>query len=58
MHKFDSKTALTSTTDKVVAEKSMLIKNMIEDLGESALTTDVPIPNVSMTILVWASPLK
>lgn len=25
----------------------MLIKNMMEDLGEGALNTDVPIPNVS-----------
>merc|ERR1712072_1483166 len=33
--------------DKAVAEKSMLIKNMMEDLGEGALNTDVPIPNVN-----------
>merc|ERR1711964_811450 len=32
--------------DKAVAEKSMLIKNMMEDLGEGALNTDVPIPNL------------
>ncbi len=39
---------LTLMTDKQVAEKSMLIKNMMEDLGDSAMTTDVPIPNVSL----------
>ena len=26
----------------------MLIKNMLEDLGDSALETPVPIPNVSL----------
>merc|ERR1712230_187692 len=37
--------------DKAVAEKSMLIKNMMEDLGEGALNTDVPIPNVNESVL-------
>merc|ERR1712000_342908 len=37
--------------DKAVAEKSMLIKNMMEDLGEGALNTDVPIPNVNDSVL-------
>ncbi|KAH6715433.1 E3 ubiquitin ligase complex SCF subunit sconC, variant [Leptodontidium sp. 2 PMI_412] len=37
--------------DKAVAEKSMLIKNMMEDLGDSALNTDVPIPNVNESVL-------
>jgi S-phase kinase-associated protein 1 len=35
------------TLDRPVAERSMLIKNMLEDLGDSALETPVPIPNVS-----------
>merc|ERR1711964_429856 len=30
--------------DKAVAEKSMLIKNMMEDLGEGALNTESPFP--------------
>ena len=33
--------------DRQVAERSMLIKNMMEDLGEEAISTAVPIPNVS-----------
>lgn len=33
--------------DKQVAERSLLIKNMLEDLGESALSETIPIPNVS-----------
>ncbi|EKD17905.1 uncharacterized protein L3040_004444 [Drepanopeziza brunnea f. sp. 'multigermtubi'] len=37
--------------DRLVAEKSMLIKNMIEDLGDAALDTDVPIPNVNEAVL-------
>ncbi|KAL2068239.1 hypothetical protein VTL71DRAFT_16337 [Oculimacula yallundae] len=37
--------------EKAVAEKSMLIKNMMEDLGDSALSTDVPIPNVNESVL-------
>jgi S-phase kinase-associated protein 1 len=28
----------------------MLIKNMMEDLGEAAMTQSVPIPNVSISI--------
>ena len=34
--------------DRVVAERSMLIKNMMEDLGDDAVGAQaVPIPNVS-----------
>jgi hypothetical protein len=35
----------------------MLIKNMLEDLGDSALETPVPIPNVSL-LPVTMSPLS
>jgi len=38
---------LTAITDRNVAERSMLIKNMMDDLGEGAVNTEVPIPNVS-----------
>lgn len=34
-------------TDRQVAERSLLIKNMMDDLGDSAASTEVPIPNVS-----------
>jgi len=37
--------------DRVVAERSMLIKNMMDDLGEGAASTDVPIPNVNESVL-------
>lgn len=33
--------------ERKVAERSMLIKNMMEDLGDEAISTAVPIPNVS-----------
>jgi S-phase kinase-associated protein 1 len=36
--------------ERNVAERSMLIKNMMEDLGEAAMTQSVPIPNVSTSI--------
>jgi S-phase kinase-associated protein 1 len=34
-----------------IAERSMLIKNMIEDVGEEALETPIPIPNVNDAVL-------
>lgn len=38
--------------DRVVAERSMLIRNMLEDLGDSALSTSaIPIPNVNEAVL-------
>jgi len=37
--------------DRNVAERSMLIKNMMEDLGEAAMTQSVPIPNVNESVL-------
>jgi S-phase kinase-associated protein 1 len=35
------------TVDKEVAERSILIKNMVGDLGEEATSDAIPIPNVS-----------
>jgi len=37
--------------DRVVAERSMLIKNMLEDLGDEVAATPVPIPNVNEQVL-------
>jgi S-phase kinase-associated protein 1 len=37
--------------ERNVAERSMLIKNMMEDLGEAAMTQSVPIPNVNESVL-------
>lgn len=37
--------------DRVVAERSMLIKNLIEDLGDDAITSPIPIPNVNDPVL-------
>jgi len=37
--------------DRKVAERSMLIKNMMDDLGEEAASTEVPIPNVNESVL-------
>jgi S-phase kinase-associated protein 1 len=36
--------------DKDVAERSLLIKNMLEDLGEGAVGQTIPIPNVSLIL--------
>lgn len=37
--------------DKDVAERSLLIKNMVNDLGEDAMTEPIPIPNVNAAVL-------
>ncbi|KAK3302266.1 Skp1 family, dimerization domain-containing protein [Chaetomium strumarium] len=37
--------------DRVVAERSMLIKNLIEDLMDEALNNPIPIPNVNDPVL-------
>ncbi|KAI1175870.1 E3 ubiquitin ligase complex SCF subunit scon-3 [Nemania sp. FL0916] len=39
------------TVEKAVIERSMLIKNMLEDLGPGAEGETVPIPNVSESVL-------
>lgn len=43
---------LTPGIDRDVAERSVLIKNMMEDIGEQAMTEAIPIPNVSSQHLV------
>ncbi|KAI1842788.1 hypothetical protein JX265_002675 [Neoarthrinium moseri] len=37
--------------EKKVAERSLLIKNMLEDLGETAISQTIPIPNVTEPVL-------
>jgi len=37
--------------DRKIAERSMLIKNMMDDLGDSVAETEVPIPNVNESVL-------
>lgn len=37
--------------DRQVAERSLLIKNMLEDLGDAALDQTIPIPNVTESVL-------
>ncbi|KAH8673761.1 SCF complex subunit Skp1 [Xylariales sp. PMI_506] len=41
----------TIEVDREVAERSLLIKNMLEDLGDSALSQTIPIPNVTEPVL-------
>ncbi|KAJ4304284.1 E3 ubiquitin ligase complex SCF subunit scon-3 [Collariella sp. IMI 366227] len=42
----------TLEVDRVVAERSMLIKNLIEDLGDDAIANNaIPIPNVNDPVL-------
>lgn len=38
---------LTHRTDRQVAERSILIKNLLEDIGDQTVDEAVPIPNVS-----------
>ena len=43
---------LTKIVDRAVAERSMLIKNLIEDLGDESISTSpIPIPNVNDPVL-------
>lgn len=43
---------LTALADRVVAERSVLIKNLIEDLGDEAIANSpIPIPNVNDPVL-------
>lgn len=37
--------------EKDVAERSVLIKNMVGDLGDEAMTEPIPIPNVNAAVL-------
>ncbi len=39
---------LTHRTDRQVAERSILIKNLLEDIGDQTVDEAVPIPNVSL----------
>ncbi|KAI9807260.1 MAG: hypothetical protein M1833_000003 [Piccolia ochrophora] len=39
------------TVDRSVAERSVLIKNMLEDIGDSASDEVIPIPNVNEAVL-------
>jgi len=53
----EAKVILTSsdgndhTVLRIVAERSMLIKNMLEDLGDGVIDQNVPIPNVNEQVL-------
>ncbi|KAL2124428.1 hypothetical protein VTJ04DRAFT_793 [Mycothermus thermophilus] len=50
--KLTSNEGTTIEVDRVVAERSMLIKNLIDDLGEETLATEsIPIPNVNDPVL-------
>jgi S-phase kinase-associated protein 1 len=46
---------LTHVTDRIIAERSMLIKNMIEDLGTPG-EEPIPIMNVSLLLTVTPHP--
>jgi len=46
-----SSDAAEITVDKEVAERSILIKNMVGDLGEEATSDAIPIPNVNEAVL-------
>ncbi|OAQ70457.1 SCF complex subunit Skp1 [Pochonia chlamydosporia 170] len=48
-----SNDSATIEVDRVVAERSMLIKNMLDDLGDANIREDnpIPIPNVNEAVL-------
>ncbi|KAK1637154.1 Skp1 family protein [Colletotrichum phormii] len=48
-----SNDSITISVDRVVAERSMLIKNMLEDVGDDAISQEnpIPIPNVNEAVL-------
>lgn len=48
-----SNDSATIEVDRVVAERSMLIKNMLEDVGDDSIQQDnpIPIPNVNEAVL-------
>lgn len=39
---------LTIHSEREIAERSVLIKNMLEDVGDQAMNDAIPIPNVSI----------
>ncbi len=47
---------LTRATDRDVIERSVLLKNMIDDLGEAATSEPIPITNVSMPLRLLLFP--
>ncbi|KAF7552023.1 hypothetical protein G7046_g7542 [Stylonectria norvegica] len=49
-----SNDSVTIEVDRVVAERSMLIKNMLEDVGDGSINHDnpIPIPNVNEAVLL------
>jgi Skp1 family, tetramerisation domain len=44
--------SLTRFADRDVIERSVLLKNMIDDIGEAATSEAIPINNVTFTSLV------
>ncbi|KAL8772604.1 MAG: hypothetical protein Q9209_002265 [Squamulea sp. 1 TL-2023] len=49
--KLQSSDNVEMTVDRDVAERSILIKNMMEDLGEQTMEDAIPIPNVNEAVL-------
>ncbi|KAL8782862.1 MAG: hypothetical protein Q9213_005039 [Squamulea squamosa] len=49
--KLQSSDNVEMTVDRDVAERSILIKNMMEDLGEQTMEDAIPIPNVNEPVL-------
>lgn len=49
---FCSSSADRINSERIVAERSVLIKNLIDDLGEEAVLAEpIPIPNVNTAVL-------
>lgn len=44
---------IMTSTEREVAERSILIKNMMDDVGDEATTEAIPIPNVGQSETTW-----
>ncbi|KAL8710915.1 MAG: hypothetical protein Q9220_004514 [cf. Caloplaca sp. 1 TL-2023] len=51
MIKLESSDKVEIPVEREVAERSILIKNMMEDIGDQALEDAIPIPNVNEPVL-------
>ena len=49
---------LTRIIERSIAERSILIKNMLEDVGDEAMTEPIPIPNVCNPLSITEAKLS
>ena len=47
--------ATCDSSERTIAERSVLLKNMLEDIGENAGSQMIPVPNVRTSLHLWRS---